>query len=82
MTSMPKSDDRLLASFRRSGKRRSSYRAAQSDRATAAMQRVMLQRSHGCSFAGQGCITPRGEVGICDGHLKCIVDPFPGGFRI
>jgi hypothetical protein len=81
MTSMPSSDDRLLASFQRTAKRRASYRPAQGGRVVAGAQRVLLQRTPGCSFVHQGCITKRGEVGICDDHLNCMADPFPGGFR-
>jgi hypothetical protein len=82
MTLMPIIEDRMVALFRRTGKRHTSYRSAQSGRVVAAAQRVVMQRSPGCSFVNQGCITKRGEVGICDGHLNCIVDPFPGDFRI
>ena len=81
MTSIPKSDDRMLVLFQRTGKRRASYRPARGGRAVAAGTRVLLQRSPQCSFVHQGCITKRGEVGVCDDHLNCMADPFPGGFR-
>jgi hypothetical protein len=82
MTLMPIIDDHMVTLFQRTGKRRASYRPARGGRVVAGAQRVLLQRSLGCSFAGQGCITKRGEVGICDGHLNCIADPFPGGFDL
>jgi hypothetical protein len=83
MTSMPTSDDRMLVLFRRTGKRRASYRPAQRGRVVAGGgARVVLQRSPGCFSPGADCITPRGELGICDGKLNCVVDPFPGGFEI
>lgn len=81
MTFMPIIDDHMLALFRRTGKRRGSYRQARSGRVMAGGTRVTLQSSVRCPF-GQTCFTPRGEVGICDERGHCIVDPFPGGFQI
>lgn len=81
MRLMPTIDDDMVFQFRRTGKQRASYRPVRGGHMAAA-QRVVMQRSPGCSFAGQGCITRRGEAGICDGHLNCIADPFPGGFQL
>jgi hypothetical protein len=80
MTSMPVFDDRTVDLFRRTGKRRASFRPDRSGRSVRDRAHVVLQRSPGCSFPSQGCVTPRGEVGRCDGSLNCIADPFPGGF--
>jgi hypothetical protein len=82
MTSMPIIDDRMVDLFRRTGKRRGSYRSNRSGRLVRDHAHVVLQRNLGCSFPGQDCITSRGEVGICDGRLHCMVDPFPGGFGL
>jgi hypothetical protein len=78
MSLMPIIDDRMVGLFRRTGKRRASYRSERSGRLAT---HVALQHSPGCEFPSQGCFTHRGEVGRCDGHLNCIADPFPGGFR-
>jgi hypothetical protein len=77
MSLMPIIDDRMVALFRLTGKRRSSYRSAQGGRVVAAGQRVALQR---CRF-GDPCVTHRGEDGICDRNGHCVFDPI-GGFRI
>jgi hypothetical protein len=79
MAFMPVIDDQMLAQFRRTAKGRAAYRGR---RVVADAQGVLLQHSSGCLFPGDSCITPRGELGICDGHRRCIVDPFPGGFNI
>ncbi|MEJ0077896.1 MAG: hypothetical protein WDO17_21155 [Alphaproteobacteria bacterium] len=80
MTSMPLIDDDMVVQFQRAGKRRASFRPAQSGRRAAA-QRVVLQRSAGCKFFGQACRTG-GRSGVCDEKLNCIpldsvVNPFP-----
>jgi hypothetical protein len=86
MTSTPTSDDCLLASFRRTGKRRASYRQVRNGGVAAGGQQVMLQRSPRCQFPNDDCRTARGELGTCkrarNGRLVCVVDPVPGGFVI
>ena len=82
MTSMPTIDDRMVVLFRRSGKRRASYQLDRSGRLARGNARVVPQRSPGCAFPGQACITKSGENGICDQHLNCITDPTPMGFRL
>jgi hypothetical protein len=77
MSLMPIIDDSMVVQFRRMGKRRASFR---SDRSGGTTTHVALQRSPGCRVKNQDCFTHRGELGICDGHLNCIADPFPGGF--
>jgi hypothetical protein len=74
MTTMPIIDDRMVDQFRRTGKRRSSYRSV-----TAVAQRVVLQRSPQCHVFDQDCFGRHGEPGRCDEKLDCIIDPFPGG---
>lgn len=84
MTSMPTIDDRMVVLFRRTGKRRASYRLDRSGRLAGGNARVVPQRSPGCAFRGQACVTARGEPGECDAHLNCVAVPFPGGdpFRL
>ena len=82
MTSMPTSDDLMFALFRRTAKRRSSYRPAQSSRATAAAQRVVLQRSGGCRRVNDFCRGPNGAIGVCDRNLDCVMDIDDGDFRL
>jgi hypothetical protein len=84
MTSMPASDDRLFALFRRSGKRRASYRSKQGGRVLAGGAHVVPQRSPGCAFTGQFCRNSNGQPGSCDGNLNCILDwnPGPDPFRL
>ena len=77
MTSMSTSDDRLLASFRRNGKRRSSYRSALGGRAIGA-QHVALQGSAQCSVHGQLCVDENGALGKCV-HGICMKNVFIGG---
>lgn len=77
MTSMPKITDRMVVEFRRTGRRRASYRSAQAGRA-----RVVLQRSGGCRREGDPCrCNPVTGfcAGFCDARLDCINDPFVGG---
>jgi len=74
MTSMPIIDDRMVDLFRRTGKRRASYRSAQGGRATAAVQRVVLQRSGGCRRVNDFCRGPNGAIGVCDTNLDCVMD--------
>jgi hypothetical protein len=73
MTSMPIIDDRMVDLFRRTGKRRASYRPAQGRRAMAAAQRVVLQRSGGCRRVHDPCRGPNGAIGICDTNLDCVM---------
>jgi hypothetical protein len=80
MTSMPTIDDRMVVLFRRTGKRRASYRLDRSGRLAGG--RVAPQRSSGCTFVNQRCVLPNGALGICDRHLVCQEDPFPGGFSL
>ncbi|HEV7410347.1 MAG TPA: hypothetical protein VGO01_17850 [Bradyrhizobium sp.] len=84
MTTMPVIDDRKVDLFRRTGKRRASYRPAQGGRAAAAAQRVLLQRSPGCFSFGQPCKNSKGQPGFCDADLDCILDfnPGPGPFKL
>jgi hypothetical protein len=82
MTSMPIIDDRTVDLFRRTGKRRASYRPAQGGRAAAAAQRVVLQRDSDCFQPGQSCdCDATGRcAGRCNSQLTCVVDPFgPNG---
>jgi hypothetical protein len=79
MTSMPTIDDRMVVLFRRTGKRRVSYPLHHSGRLAGGKARVVPQRTAGCHFHNQACITKKGEPGVCDEHLDCIVDPFAGG---
>ncbi len=74
MSSMPIIDDRMVDLFRRTGKRRASYRSAQGGRAAAAAQRVVLQRS--CSIPNTLCITDHGAQGICGQDHICRIFPF------
>jgi len=76
MTSMPTINDHMVVLFRRTGKRRGSYR---SGRFAGSDPRVVLQRSPGCTVRGQGCVTARGEAGVCDENLFCMANPFPSG---
>jgi hypothetical protein len=84
MTSMPTIDDRMVVLFRRTGKRRASYRSDRSGRFAGGETHVVLQRSPRCKFHGQGCITRSGAIGICDENLDCIIDfnPGPDPFRL
>jgi hypothetical protein len=74
MTSMPVIDDRMVDLFRRTGKRRASFRPAQGGRAAAAAQRVALQRSGGCMHVNDACRGPNGAIGVCDINLDCVMD--------
>ena len=74
MTSMPIIDDRMVDLFRRTGKRRASYRPAHGGRATAAAQRVVPQRSGGCRRVNDLCRGPNGAIGVCDRNLDCVMD--------
>jgi hypothetical protein len=74
MTTMPIVDDSMVDLFRRTGKRRSSYRSVQGGRATAAAQRVVLQRSGGCRRVNDLCRGPNGAIGVCDRNLDCVMD--------
>jgi len=76
MSLMPTIDDRMVVQFRRTGKRRASYRPARGGRVVAAAQHVVLQRSPGCRFVNQPCRAPNGAIGICDHRLNCVMDPF------
>ena len=82
MTSMPTINDGMVSQFRRTGRRRASYPLHRRGSLAGDGRRVVPQRSPGCHYQGQGCITKRGERGICDETLFCMADPFPGGFRI
>lgn len=73
MTSMPLIDDRMVASFRRIGKRRASYRKPQASHVRVA-QHVALQRS--CPVPGQPCITEHGAWGWCENDHVCRINPF------
>jgi hypothetical protein len=73
MTSMPIFDDRNIDLFRRTGKRRASFRPAQGGRPARA-QRVALQRSGGCQRVNDFCRGPNGAIGVCDTNLDCVMD--------
>jgi hypothetical protein len=74
MSSMPIIDDRMVDLFRRTGKRRASFRPAQGGR-RGGPQRVFLQVTK-CSGDGF-CITKEGNPGRCINGI-CIKTPFPG----
>lgn len=78
MSSMPIIDDRMVDLFRRTGKRRASYRSAPGGRLLAGAQRVLLQGSARCSIHGQLCIDENGAIGKCV-HGVCMKNSFPGG---
>jgi hypothetical protein len=83
MTSMPIINDQMVVLFRRTGKRRGSYRSDAGVRLAGGGPRVVLQRSPGCRFHGQACTTQHGDRGECDENLFCVAVPFPGdNFRI
>jgi hypothetical protein len=85
MTFMPIIDDHMLAAFRRTGKRRGSYRQLRSGgRVMAGGAHVVPQRSPGCAFVGQFCRNSKGQPGSCDANLNCILDwnPGPDPFRL
>ena len=73
MSLMPTIDDSMVVQFRRTGKRRASYRPVRGGRATAAAQRVVLQRSGGCRRVHDPCRGPNGAIGICDTNLDCVM---------
>jgi hypothetical protein len=77
MSSMPMMDDRMVQLFRRTGKRRASYRTARSARLLGEVQRVVPQAGTACSFDGQFCLTPSGHPGKCVSG-RCIATAFPG----
>lgn len=77
MASMPLIDDDMVLLFRRSGKRRASYRPAQNGRRAAVAQRVVLQDNGQCEFDGQACIDENGAIGKCVQGI-CMKNPFPG----
>jgi hypothetical protein len=80
MTSMPTIDDRMVALFRRTGRRRASYPMARSGHLAAGKARVVPQA---CSRPGAPCVHD-GQAGICtlvNGRLICVPEVFPGGFE-
>lgn len=78
MTSMPTIDDRMVGLFRRTGKRRGSYRPAQSVRSVPATQRAVLQGSDFCRrHPGAPCRDVNGAPGKCWGGI-CMTFPFDG----
>jgi hypothetical protein len=74
MTSMPIIDDRMVDLFRRTGKRRASYRSA---RTAAGAQRVFPQGVTKCSGHGTFCMTNEGNPGKCFNGI-CHITAFPG----
>jgi hypothetical protein len=79
MTSMPTIDDRMVALFRRTGRRRASYPVARSGRLAGGKARVVPQA---CGRAGDPCVHD-GQKGTCtwvNGRLICVPEVFPGGF--
>ena len=87
MTSMPTIDDRMVVLFRRTGKRRASYRLDRSGRLADGGPLVVPQRSPDCVSFGAACRCNPATghcAGTCDQNLNCINNPFPGGdpFRL
>ena len=78
MTSMPIIDDHMVDLFRRTRKRRASYRPAQGGRAVAGAQRVVPQADIFCPRVGERCRHPNGALGWCHPGNKCKQDVFPG----
>jgi len=82
MTARTTIDDRMVAFFRRTGKRRASFRPALAGPVAApAAQPVALQRSGGCRHVHDLCRGPNGAIGVCDNHLDCVM-PFSDGFEL
>jgi hypothetical protein len=90
MTSMPTIDDRMVVLFRRTGKRRASYRLDRGGSVAGGKLRVVPQRSLGCATVNApcGCNPVTGHcIGRCDPQLNCVptpsgggvLTPFPGG---
>jgi hypothetical protein len=77
MSSMPIIDDRMVDLFRRTGKRRASYRSAPGGRAAAGAQHVFLQGVTKCSGHGTFCVTNEGNPGKCFNGI-CMITAFPG----
>jgi hypothetical protein len=76
MTSMPVIDDRMVDLFRRTGKRRASFRPTQGGRLAGA-RRVVLQGVTKCSGHGTFCLTDEGNPGKCFNGI-CHITAFPG----
>ena len=70
MTSMPKINDQMVVRFRRTGRRRASFRPVQGGRA-----RVVLQKFARCSNFGGECTTEHGARGICFDDGICRINP-------
>ena len=81
MTSMPIIDDHMVDLLRRTGKRRASYRRAQSGRVAGGGARVVPQRSGGCKHVNDPCQGPNGAIGVCDVNLDCVM-PISNGFGL
>jgi hypothetical protein len=73
MTSMPTIDDGMVALFRRTGKRRGSYRSGGMAGGEA---RVVPQQGSWCRNIGKPCITDTGAKGFCDNDHLCSVNVF------
>jgi hypothetical protein len=75
MTSMPTIDDRMVVQFRRTGRRRASYRLDRGGRLSIGSARVVPQRE--CSFVGQACDCDAAGncAGRCNDQLICVVTP-------
>ena len=82
MNFMPIIDDHMIALFRRTGKRRGSYRPVQGGGMVDAAQCVVPQRSGRCRRVNDFCIGPNGAIGVCDRNLECVMDIDDGDFRL
>jgi hypothetical protein len=82
MTSMPTIDDRMVVLFRRTGKRRASYRLDRGGSVAGGGPRVVPQSSGGCVTVNApcGCNPVTGHcTGRCDQNLNCVPTPSNGG---
>jgi hypothetical protein len=78
MSLMPAIDDRMVGLFRRTGKRRASFRSDRGVSVARGSANVVLQGDIFCPVVGERCRHPNGALGWCFPDHICRQNPFPG----